>query len=103
MAGNAKSRSERYADELKKLYEKRDKLDEKIRDVEERKEEAEKTEIYDYVKELNLSPRKVQIMIEHAAHNMPGDPDLIVDLTQDKTEDTTEDTTEDNKEEPDGE
>lgn len=92
MAGNAKSRSERYADELKKLFEKRDKLDEKIKDVQERKEEAEKTEIYDYMKAFGLSPGKMRIMIEHVAHNMPGNPDLLIDLEQDKMENDEEET-----------
>lgn len=80
MAGNMMSRSERYAEELKKLREKRTKLDKKIRDTKERMEEAQKLEVYEYMQAADLSPRQLKVIIEHASNNMPGD--LIIDLEQ---------------------
>ena len=78
MADNSLSRSERYAAELKKLQDKRNKIDGKIREATERMEEAQKLEIFEYMKAKDLSPRQLKIIIEHTSHNMPGD--VIVDL-----------------------
>ena len=84
MADNTFSRSERYAKELQKLYEKRKKLDGKIRETTERMEEAQKLEVYEYMQAKDLSPRELKIIIEYVADNMPGD--VIVDLEKAREE-----------------
>ena len=71
------SRSERYAQELERLHNKEKKLNERIRDLKRRMEEAQKVEAYEYMQAADLSPRQLKVLIEYASRNMPGD--MIID------------------------
>ncbi len=78
---------EKMARDIEKAKEKRDVLDKKIRELEEKFVEQENTEIHDMVREANLTPEQLSELIRLSKHTLPQTKNNRLDKITDETED----------------
>lgn len=64
-------RLEMIAQELEKLRKKRTRVDEQIRDLEEKYKETENTEIHEIVHAANLTPEQLAKVLKSLQHGLP--------------------------------
>jgi len=64
-------RLEMIAQELEKLRKKRTRVDEQIRDLEEKYRETENTEIHEIVHAANLTPEQLAKVLKSLQHGLP--------------------------------
>ncbi len=80
-------RLEKYRMELSKIKAKRSEMDDKIRDLERKCAEEEKTQVHDLVKAANMTPEQLARIIAYAKNNTPNLPvEQIVNREEDDNE-----------------
>lgn len=67
-------RLEKYRAELEKLKLKRSEIEDKIKDLERKCAEEEKTQVHDMVKAANMTPEQLARIIAYAKNNVPNLP-----------------------------
>ena len=67
-------RLEKYRTELSKLKAKQSEIDEKIKDLERKCAEEEKTQVHDLVKAANMTPEQLARVIAYAKNHTPNLP-----------------------------
>ena len=64
-------RLEMIAQELEKLRKKRTRMDEQIRELEDKYKETENTEIHEIVHAANLTPEQLAKLLKNLQHSLP--------------------------------
>ena len=67
-------RLDKYRAELSKLKAKQSEIDEKIKDLERKCAEEEKTQVHDLVKAANMTPEQLARVIAYAKNHTPNLP-----------------------------
>lgn len=67
-------RLEKYRAELEKFKLKRSEIEDKIKDLERKCAEEEKTQVHDMVKAANMTPEQLARIIAYAKNNVPNLP-----------------------------
>lgn len=71
--------------ELKRAKAKRDEWDAKVKALEKKCEEAEKTSVHELMVEAELTPEQLAKLIQYSKHNLPGNK-TIEEITNQKNE-----------------
>lgn len=80
-------RLEKYKSELEKARGKRAEWDAKVKALERKVSEEEKTTIHEMVKAADLTPEELSRLIAHSRNHMPGDVP-VEEIVNTDTEDT---------------